>query len=67
MKWSVQQGGWVTLPFTLSMRRYGSSSWARGDTMVIMGGEDDAGWTSETVSIGGDNTRSSFPMKYRTR
>ena len=66
LKWSVQQGGWVTLPLNLTERRDGSSVWrVSQDSLVIMGG-DGAEETSETVSSDGDSTRRSFNMKYPT-
>ena len=68
LKWSVQIGGWVTLPLTLSEERRRSSIWDRGDQLVIMGGLwfGEAQETSETVSSDGAVT-SSFGMKYKTR
>ena len=39
LQWSVQQGGWVTLPLTLTEERSGSSIWrVSQDSLVIMGG-----------------------------
>ena len=67
MQWSVQQGGWVTLPLTLTEERYGSSVWrVSQDSLVIMGGDTDAAETSETVSSDGDSTRSALNMIYPT-
>ena len=69
MKWSVQEGGWVTLPLTLTEGRAASSVWrvSQDNSLVIMGGfTDTAQETSETVSSDGDSTRSSFKMKYQT-
>ena len=68
LQWSVQQGGWVTLPLTLTEERWGSSIWrVSQDSLVIMGGYHDAAEeTSETVSSDGDSTRIAFNMKYRT-
>ena len=69
LKWSVQQGEWIKLPVTLSVTRVDSSSWARDDSLVIMGGLhfiDRASLTSETVFSDGSNTRSSFKLKYKT-
>ena len=69
IKWSVQQGGWVTLPLTLTWEREDSSVWrvSQDNSLVIMGGDsDDAEMTSETVSSDGVSTRRSFNMKYPT-
>ena len=69
MQWSVQQGGWVTLPLNLTEERYGSSVWRlrQDNSLVIMGGDDDAAEeTSETLSSDGDSTRITFKMKYPT-
>ena len=67
LKWSVQQEGWVMLPFTLTEERWYSSVWrVSQDSLVIMGGVD-AGHTSETVSKDRDITRRTFKMKYQTR
>ena len=65
----MQQGGWVMLPLTLTEKRFGSSVWrVSQDSLVIMGGFDDAAWqTSEIVSRDGDSTRITFRMKYPTR
>ena len=67
VQWSVQQGGWVTLPLTLTEVRYCSSVWrvSQDSSLVIMGGLG-AEETSETVSSDGDSTRSTFNMKYPT-
>ena len=66
--WNVQGGDWDKLPVTLSENRDGSSDWAHGDQLVIMGGAWDAAMkSSETVSSDGSDTSSSFPMKYTTR
>ena len=69
LQWSVQQGGWVTLPLTLTDVRWASSVWrVSQDSLVIMGGWSDAAAdTSETVSSDGDNSRNTFNMKYPTR
>ena len=66
VQWSVQQGGWVTLPLTLKEERWGSSVWrVSQDSLVIMGGwTEGAEETSETVSSDGDSTRSTLNMKY---
>ena len=69
VQWSVQQGGWEPLPGYLSGARQGSSEWARGDQLIIMGGRDkrkDPEETSERVSSDGAG-RSLFAMKYKTR
>ena len=66
----MQTGGWTGLPLTLSEDRLGSSAWARGDQLVIMGGRSDAAEgqeSSETVSSDGAVTSRSFRMKYKTR
>ena len=57
------------LPLNLTEERRGSSIWrvSQDNSLVIMGGSGDAGRTSETVSSDGDNTRSTFKMKYPTR
>lgn len=70
IQWSVQQGGWVTLPLNLTEKRGGSSVWrvSQDNSLVIMGGDDAAAEeTSETVSSDGDSTRRSFNLKYPTR
>ena len=70
LQWSVQQGGWVTLPLNLTEKRVLSSAWrdSQANSLVIMGGGDGAAdETSETVSSEGDSTRSTFKMKYATR
>ena len=71
IQWSVQQGGWVTLPFNLTVWRGGSSVWrvSQDNSLVIMGGGDnDASWmTSETVSGDRDSTSRAFKMEYVTR
>ena len=63
----MQQGGWVTLPLTLTEVRYGSSVWrvSQDNSLVIMGGSG-AGKTSERVSGDGESRRSTFKMKYHT-
>jgi len=69
VQWSVQQGGWVTLPLNLTEDRAGSSVWrvSQDNSLVIMGGDDfGAKETSETVSSHGVSTRSSFYLKYPT-
>ena len=68
LKWNKQTGGWNKLPLRLSEARYGSSAWARGDQLVIMGGgwSDAAGESSETVSSDRAVTNRSFRMKYET-
>ena len=69
LKWSVQQGGWVTLPLNLIEKRVLSSAWrdSQANSLVIMGGGDGAAdETSETVSSEGDSTRSTFKMRYPT-
>ena len=68
LKWSVEQGGWVTLPITLSETRDAPSSWANSDGLVVMGGWSDiARVTSDIVSSDGAVTRTSFWMRYETR
>ena len=68
VNWNKQRGDWVTLPVRLSEERYGSSLWAHGDQLVIMGGQSDAAReSSETVSSDGAVTSRSFKMKYKTR
>ena len=70
MQWSVQQGGWVTLPLNLTEGRQGSTVWrvSQDNSLVIMGGDDDAAReTSETVSSDGVSTRRTFNLKYPTR
>merc|ERR1712032_933915 len=68
LQWSVQQGGWVTLPLTLTEEREGSSVWrvSQDSSLVIMGGLYDAAETSETVSSDGDSTRIALNMIYPT-
>ena len=67
IQWSVQQGGWVTLPLNLTEERRYSSVWSQDNSLVIMGGRDGvAARTSETVSSDRVTTRSSFRMKYPT-
>ena len=69
LKWSVQQGDWVTLPLTLTNRRQDSSVWrVSQDSLVIMGGTGLTGAqdTSETVSSDGDSTSITFKLKYST-
>ena len=64
----MQTGGWDKLPVTLSENRDDSSAWARGDQLVIMGGQSDAAReSSETVSSDGAVNSRSFRMKYDTR
>ena len=70
IQWSVQQGGWVTLPLNLTEERADSSVWrvSQDNSLVIMGGRHSAAReTSETVSSDGDSTRRTFNMKYPTR
>ena len=63
----MQQEGWVTLPLTLTEKRWYSSVWrVSQDSLVIMGGNG-AEETSETVSSDGDSTRITFRMRYPTR
>ena len=67
VQWSVQQGDWVTLPLNFTEERRYSSVWSQDNSLVIMGGQDDAASeTSEIVSSDRDNTRSSFKMEYPT-
>ena len=68
LKWSVQQGGWVTLPLNLAEGRWGSSVWraSQDNSLVIMGGNGDSKKTSETVSSDRDNIGRTFNMKYPT-
>ena len=67
LQWNLQ-GGWTRLPLTLSEERHGSSLWARGDQLVIMGGFSDAAEeSSESVSSDGAVSRGSFAIKYKTR
>ena len=57
------------LPFTLIKQREFSSVWrlSQDNSLVIMGGQNYAAkQTSEIVSSDGDNTRSTFWMKYAT-
>ena len=65
--WSGQEGGWASLPLTLTDERRYSSLWARGDQLVIMGGWNNAARTSETLSSDGSVTNSSFMTKYKIR
>ena len=70
IQWSVQEGGWVTLPLNLTEERYYSSVWrvSQDNSLVIMGGlHDDAEETSETVSSDGVSTGTPFYLKYSTR
>ena len=68
LSWNKQTGSWTTLPLTLLEERYGSSAWARGDQLVIMGGYSDvAKESSETISSDGAVTSRSFRMEYQTR
>ena len=68
LQWSVQEGGWVTLPLNLTEARIWSSVWSQDNSLVIMGGfDDDAAETIETVSSDGYSTRRTFNMKYPTR
>ena len=68
LRWNMQTGGWDKLPVTLSENRDDSSAWARGDQLVIMGGQSDAAReSSETVSSDGAVNSRSFRMKYDTR
>ena len=64
VQWSVQEGGWVTLPLTLKKERVGSSIWraSRDNSLVIMGGVH--GEEEETVSRDRDSTRRTFNLKY---
>jgi len=68
IQWSVQEGGWVTLPLNLTEDRHGSSVWkvSQDNSLVIMGGWSTAGEISETVSSDGVSTRRTFEMKYQT-
>ena len=70
IRWSGEQGDWVTLPVSLTQERVESSVWSvsQDQSMVIMGGgySEAARETSETVSSDGVSTRPSFNMKYRT-
>ena len=68
IRWSAEQGAWVTLPVTLTQERWGSSVWSvsQDQSLVIMGGYNAAAEkTSETVSSDGVSTRPSFNMKYK--
>ena len=69
VQWSVQHGGWVTLPLNLTEKRQDSSVWivSQDNSLVIMGGAGSAGRTSETVSSDGDSTERTFKMKYPTK
>ena len=63
-----RQGGWVTLPVTLTEERRSSSVWGTEEGLVIMGGySDGAEQTSETVSSDGTNSVTSFRMAHPTR
>ena len=68
VKWSAEQGDWLTLPLTLTEGRDDSTAWteSRDHNLIILGGQNHAGETSETVSSDGVSTRTSFKMKYRT-
>ena len=59
------------LNLTLTEKREDSSVWSvsQNNSLVIMGGRDDAKETSETVSSDGDhnNMGITFKMKYPTR
>ena len=69
IRWSAEQGAWVTLPVRLTQERVESSAWSvsQDQSLVIMGGHSDAAKiTSETVSSDGVSTRPSFDMKYPT-
>ena len=69
MQWSVQQGGWVTLPLNLTAERHGASVWRlrQDHSLVSMGGDDDAAEeTSETLTSVRYSTRITFKMKYPT-
>ena len=67
LKWNKQGGNWTTLPVKLSEAREGSSAWAHGDQLVIMGGASYAAEeSSESVSSDGAVSRGSFVMKYKT-
>ena len=68
LQWSEQQGGWATLPVTLTEERWGSSVWGTEEGLVIMGGwSDGAEQTSETVSSDGTNSVTTFRMERPTR
>ena len=71
IRWSVEQGAWVTLPVSLTQERVDSSAWSvsQDQSLVIMGGgyDEAARDTSETVSGDGVSTRPSFKLKYKTR
>ena len=70
IRWSAEQGAWVTLPVNLGKKREDSSAWSvsQDQGLVIMGGSwsDATRTTSETVSSDGVSTRPSFKMKYKT-
>ena len=69
VRWSGEQGAWVTLPVNLGQKREYSSAWrvSQDQSLVIMGGYNNkARKTSETVSSDGVSTRPSFDMKYPT-
>ena len=67
LKWSLQTGGWTTLPLRLPEERDDSSAWDRGDRLVIMGGSSYAAReTSERVSSDGAVTSYLFRIKYKT-
>ena len=66
LQWSMQTGGWETLPIRLSEERAYSSVWNHGDQLVIMGGSSVAAReSSERVSSDGAFSRRSFGMKYK--
>ena len=70
IRWSTEQGAWVTLPVNLGQEREYSSVWrvSQDQSLVIMGSYSGAARkTSETVSSDGVSTRPSFNMKYTTR
>ena len=69
LQWSVQQGGWITLPFTLNERRWASSAWtvSQDSSLIIMGGDGLANRNTETVPSDGDITKRTFRMKYWSR
>ena len=67
LKWSLQTGGWTTLPLRLPEERDDSSAWDHGDRLVIMGGSSyEARETSEGVSSDGAVTSYLFRIKYKT-
>ena len=69
LQWRSQQGGWVTLPLTLTVERWASSAWKQDNSMVIMGGWNGGKGTTETVSSDGANTRvrRTFKIRHPTR